>query len=157
MSALVADPPDVLRWTSRSGDHGDCVIAALELACGVTYEQALQAASKVAPSCLQEGLWLTEIPAVAKLLGYTICRRVVGRYDIDESTGILHVYQPHRPIRETSHVVYLWDGRIVEPKFDRRQLWRHPEQFLKHYGYRAGSLLVLIDARDINREDGGVQ
>jgi hypothetical protein len=143
--AHVAAPPDVLRWTSRSGDHGDCVVAALELACGVSYEEALQAATKAAPNILTEGMWLTEIPKAARRLGHRVRKLRAGTFDLDESTGILHVYQSHRPLRETSHVVYLWDGRIVEPKFDRRQLWRHPQQFLKHYGYKAGSLLVIAD------------
>lgn len=140
--AHVAAPPDVLRWTARSGDHGDCVVAALELACGVSYEEALQAALAVSPDILQVGMWIKDIPKAAQRLGHRVRAIRAGRFEIDEETGILHVYQGHRPLRETSHVVYLWDGRVIEPKFDRRQLWRHPEQFLKHYGYRAGALLV---------------
>jgi len=139
----VTAPPDVLRWSSRSGDHGDCVVAALELACGVSYETALAASVRVCPNILSEGMWLTEVPKAAKLLGYRVRKQRAGTFDLDESTGILHVYQSHRPIRETSHVVYLWGGRVVEPKADRRQLWLDAGQFLKHYGYRAGALLTL--------------
>lgn len=92
---------------------------------------------------LTEGMFLTEVPKAARALGYRVRRLRAGRYDLEEATGILHVYQRHRPIPETSHVVYVWEGRVIEPKSDRRQMWRHAEQFLKHYGYRAGALLVL--------------
>lgn len=150
MSSVTA-PPDVLRWTSRSGDAGDCVVAALELACGVSYEDALAMSLRAAPNVLREGMWLTEIPKVARLLGYRVRKHRAGTFEADESTGILHVYQPHRP-KETSHVVYLWDGRVIEPKADRRQLWRYPDQFLRHYGYRAGALLTLHAKGE--RDDG---
>ena len=149
MSASVVDPPDVLRWSTRSGDHGDCVVAALELACGVSYEQALQAATRACPTVLTDGMTWPETRRAAKILGCRVRVRRAGRYDVDEATGILHVYQSggvrgwSKRGAKTSHAVYLWEGRIVEPKSDRRQLWRHPEQFLKHYGYRAGSLLIL--------------
>lgn len=158
MTAHVAAPPDVLRWSTRSGDHGDCVVAALELACGVSYEQALQAATKTCPRVLTEGMSWPETVRAAKILGYRARVRRAGRYDVDEATGILHVYQSggargwSKRGRETSHAVYLWEGRVIEPKFDRRQLWRHPEQFLKHYGYKAGSLLVLERAGDNDSE-----
>ena len=145
----ITDPPDVLRWSSRSGDHGDCVVSALEIACGVSYERALQAATAVCPNVLSEGMFWTEARRAARRLGFRSKVLRAGRFDLDDATGILHVYQPGgKPgwptrARNSSHAVYLWDGRIIEPKADRRQLWRDAEQFLKHYGYRAGSLLVV--------------
>lgn len=137
-----AAPPDVIRWSTRSGNHGDCVVAALELAIGVTYEQALQASAAVASDVLTNGLSWGETVRVARRLGERAEILRAGRYDIDDATGLLHVYQP-RDRSGSSHAVYLWDGRIVEPKADRQQLWLHPDQFLKHYGYRAGSLVVI--------------
>lgn len=138
----VVAPPDVLRWSLRSGDVPDCVVAALEMACGVSYEEALAACLGADPDVLTHGMYWRETKKAAKRLGFKMSVLARGRYDIDESTGILHVYQP-RKMHSTSHVVYLWDGRIIEPKSDRRQMWRHPEQFIAHYGYRSGSLLVI--------------
>ena len=143
MSSLAA-PPDVLRWTPRyEQDHGDCAVSALSLACGVTYENALAATLKVAPDVLISGLSWDEIRTAAKLLGVTprLLRR--GKYELDEATGILNIIQPS--VKDSDHVVYLWAGRIIEPKSDRRQLWLSAEQFLSHYGYRARSLMVFMD------------
>ena len=143
MSSLAA-PPDVLRWTPRyEQDHGDCAVSALSLACGVTYEMALAAALKTSPEVLSEGMSWDQIRTAAKLLGMApkLLRR--GKYALDESTGILHITQP--AVKDSSHVVYLWEGRIIEPKADRRQLWLSAEQFLEHYKYKASSLMVFVD------------
>ena len=143
MSNLAA-PPDVLRWTPRyEQEHGDCAVSALSLACGVTYETALAAALKTAPEVLSQGMSWEEIKIAAKLLGMTprLLRR--GKYVLEESTGILNIKQP--AVKDSDHVVYLWEGRIIEPKQDRRQLWLSAEQFLQHYRYKASSLMVFVD------------
>lgn len=137
---MMAAPPDVLRWSPRSEGHGDCAVAAIELACGVTYETALAAACSTCPSVLQEGLSWSEIRRAIHTLGYkTSLRR---RYTLDEETGILNVYRIDH-VETSSHVVYLWEGRIIEPMDARRQLWLDADQFLHHYRYQAGSLLVI--------------
>jgi hypothetical protein len=65
----VTAPPDVLRWTSRSGDHGDCVVAAIELGCGVSYEEALKACLAVNDKVLQQGMNWPDTRRAIKALG----------------------------------------------------------------------------------------
>jgi hypothetical protein len=144
LSKPLAAPPDVIRWVSRSGDHGDCAIAALAVACGVSYEVSLQACVAVVPAALQDGMRWLGIRKAARHLGYAVQTLPFERIhlDDDETTGILEVEPIQRGAKEW-HVVYVWAGRIVEPKFDRQELWEDPEQFLNHYGYRVSRLLVL--------------
>ena len=143
--ALLAAPPDVLRWSPRSSGHGDCAVAAIELACGVTYEVALAGALEQDPHVLTQGLTLSEIRHIIRTFGYAGKVLKKGTYELDDdTTGILAVKQPHVP--DSEHVVYVWEGRIIEPKADRRQLWLDAEQFLHHYKYRAGSLLTIVRA-----------
>lgn len=136
---MLAAPPDVLRWSPRSAGHGDCTIAAIELACGVTYEQALAAAVQVDPNVLDRGLHGTEIVRTVQLLGFA--GELRRTYNLEEDTGMLFVQE--RGGRRVHHVVYLWEGRILEPRDDRRQLWLSAEQFLKHYRYKAYGLIVV--------------
>lgn len=136
---LFASPPEVLRWVPRSDGHGDCAVAALELACGVTYESALAAALKVCPTVLVDGMTTPEIIRSARRLGYA--SRAIYKYDIDEDTGILVVDQPH--VEDAEHAVYLWEGRIIEPMNARQQLWLQAKDYLAHYHYTAGQLITV--------------
>lgn len=136
---LLAAPPDIIRWSPRSRGHGDCTIAALELACGVTYESALAAALAHDPDVLRTGMLLKHVCGAATLLGYkTTLHRV---YNLEEDTGILSVRQPRH--KGSDHVVYLWEGRIIEPMDERRQLWLSADQFLKHYRYTHDALIGI--------------
>lgn len=135
-------PPDVLYWNPRSPEHGDCVVAALELACGVTYETALAAAVQVCPNVLTEGLTWPDSKKVAKKLGFTSVIKKADSFECDDSTGLLHVFIPGQR-EKSSHAVYLWEGRVIEPMAARRQLWLDCSAFLTHYKYRAGSLMVV--------------
>ena len=137
---LLAAPPDILRWSPRSSGHGDCTVAALELACGVTYEKALAAALLTEPDVLDLGMTLVGICAVVQALGFST--RLHRQFDISEDTGILSVEQPR--FKNSKHVVYLWEGRVIEPKSDRRQLWLDADQFLKHYRYKADTLIEIV-------------
>lgn len=136
---LFTAPPDVLRWVPRSDGHGDCAVAALELACGVTYETALLAAMKVCPDVLVDGLTTPEILRIARTLGFKA--RARHKYDLDDDTGILVVKQPH--VVDSEHAVYLWEGRILEPMNARQQLWLKACDYLAHYHYTAGQLLFI--------------
>jgi hypothetical protein len=136
---LIAAPPDVLRWSPRSDGHGDCAVAALELACGVTYENALTVAVCIRPDVLKAGMTWKEIQKAAKILGFST--RLKREFDLEEDTGILHVIQPH--VKDSSHAVYLWEGRIIEPMSSRRQLWLHAADYISHYHYQAPTLLTL--------------
>ena len=136
----LAAPPDVIRWTTRSGDVGDCMVVALEIACGVSYEEALGACLETAPRVLRKGMYWSQAKRAAKKLGFATKLIPFGRYDLNEDTGILYGTDG-----KEDHVVYLWEGRIVEPMARRRQLWSDPEQFLKYYNYSISSLLVIKD------------
>jgi hypothetical protein len=136
---LFAAPPDVLRWSPRSQGHGDCTVAALELACGVTYETALAAALAHDPDVLRTGMLLRHVCGAAKLLGFQA--EIKRKYSLEDNTGILSVHQPRH--RGSAHVVYLWEGRIIEPMDERRQLWLDAEQFLKHYRCVHDALIIM--------------
>lgn len=135
----MAAPPDVIRWSPRSLGHGDCTVAAIELACGVTYETALSAALGAEPQVLTKGMNAKQIRVAMGFLGHKI--RVRTKYDLTEDTGILAVTQPH--VKDSGHVVYLWEGRIIEPKNDRQQLWLDAQLFLTHYRYVADYLITI--------------
>jgi hypothetical protein len=60
-----------------------------------------------------------------------------GRYDIEEATGLLNVQGRHE-----DHAVLLWAGRIVE---GNGEMWLEPESYLRHYKYKAHSLLVRVN------------
>lgn len=136
---MLAAPPDILRWSPRSDGHGDCAVAAIELACGITYEQALSVCLGAAAGVLNEGLTGNEIKKAIKFLGLKPTLRF--KFDIEEDTGILSVGVPDHP--GWGHVVYLWEGRIVEPENERRQLWLSAASFLQHYGYTAEYLITI--------------
>lgn len=135
-------PPDVIYWNPRSPEHGDCVVAGLTLACGVTFETALAAAAQVCPDVLTKGLTWPESRKVAKRLGFSSTIKKVGSFELDDSTGLLHVYIKGQ-MKASSHVVYLWEGRVLEPMAARQQLWLDCSAFLQHYKYRAGSLMIV--------------
>jgi hypothetical protein len=119
-------------------------VAAVATACGVTYEVALQTCTEVSPGVLQSGMQWRDIRRAVKRLGWaskTVPFRNI-RLDDFETYGILEVEPTQRGAKDR-HVVYVWGGRIVEPKFDRQELWEDPEQYLNHYGYRVDRLLVL--------------
>ena len=139
--SLLAAPPDIIRWAPRSQGHGDCAVAALEMALGITYENALQAAIIVRPAVLGEGLNASQLKKAAKLLGFTFKLRRI--FDIDEDTGILGLTQ--NGVKDGGHGVYLWEGRILEPMSGREQLWLHPQEFLAHYHYQANWLLIKVE------------
>ncbi len=139
MSQLLAAPPDVIRWSPRSQGHGDCAVSALELACGVTYETALVAAISVVPDVLTHGMRMKDIRKAAEFMGFKV--RARRKYDLEEDTGILSLYQPH--VEESGHVVYVWEGRIIEPMISRCQLWLSAPAFLSHFKYTPGILLEI--------------
>ena len=133
----VTSPPDIIRWSPRSDGHGDCSIAAISMACGVTYEIALSAALGVALNPL-EGMTAPKICAAIRLLGFKVKLR--KKFDLTEDSGILWVYNG-----PNDHVVYLWEGRVIEPENYRRQMWLSSEDYLKHYRYTAACLITVSD------------
>lgn len=133
---MIALPPDVVRWVHRSGEDPDCAVTALALALGETYDVVLGEAMKVEPRAVTWGMRLREMRRVAKRLGFST--RLRRKFDLHEDTGILSVSGP-----EGEHVVYLWEGRIIEPRQDSRSLWLDPNDFLKHHLWEPKSLLTV--------------
>lgn len=129
--------PEVIRWTPRSGDHGDCAITALALACGITYETALSASLAAHPSSL-DGMALKHIRKAAGYLGFKT--RAVTKFDLTEDTGILWVVGRDD---DESHVVYLWEGRILEPMCGVYEMWLSGEDFVNHYKYDTVKLITV--------------
>lgn len=128
-------PPDVVRWVSRSGEDPDCAIAAIALATGQTYDAVLAQAVQVRADAIRGMNW-KDIRGVVARLGFSSALK--RKYDLDEDTGILDCKRGRE-----EHVVYLWAGRIIEPRLDRRSLWADPVAFLEHEGWTAGMLLTL--------------
>lgn len=140
-------PPDVVFWCQRTPDHGDCVVAALAMACGVTYEVALTASAQVEPNCLRDGINWPQVMEILETLGFEGQRVRTRKVDLEEDSGILHVYTPGK-LATTSHAVYLWEGRILEPMTGRQQLWLTPKEYLARYKYRAGSMIKVQQKED---------
>lgn len=133
---MLALPPDVVRWVGRSGEDGDCAIAAIALACGATYEEVMQAATLTNPTAVTRGMNWRDIKATVVKLGFSY--RMRRKFDIEEETGILDCKR-----KREEHVVYLWEGRIIEPRQDRRSLWLDANQFLVHEDWKPGMLLTV--------------
>ena len=134
--------PALVRFVRQSGFHGDCAIATLAMLAGVLYEDALIAAAKVNPSVLAQGMTWSQIRAAAKRLG--LKTRTVHQFD-DEATGILHVEPVALGANRgdlTEHVVFLWEGRVVE---GNGELWLDVPTYLRHYGYETKALLTLAE------------
>lgn len=144
MPAPMSAPPDVIRWSPRSDANGDCAVAALEIACGVTYEVALAAAITFEPEVHKNGMTIAQIKNAAKLLGWTT--RYRKKFDLDEDTGILDVEEVGEDGKtkpDTGHVVYLWEGRVIEPAAWARQMWLSAEDYLAYNRFVALGLLTL--------------
>lgn len=136
---MLSAPPDVIRWSPRSDSyHGDCAVAAIEIAYGVTYETALSCCLGVCSNVLANGMTIREMKKAIGFLGYHT-RVKWTKIDLADETGILGV---DTPTGKHSHVVYLWEGRIIEPMCERRQLWLNAEDFIAHYGYRVDGLII---------------
>lgn len=136
-------PPDIVRFSLRSGDDNDCALAAIEMATGISYNVLLAEAIQVCPGAVKDGMIWRDMRAVITALGMkTTLKR---KYDIDEDTGILGLEERrkgrHKSRRE--HVVYLWEGRVIEPWPTQRGAWLDPSAFLANEGWKATTLLVV--------------
>jgi hypothetical protein len=138
---MTGSPPDVVHWTPRSGDHGDCAVVVLATATGHTYEEMLTACVAVRPEVLHLGLTVPHVRRVLKLFGYRV--RVITKFDLDEDTGLLWVEDG----RKCAHLVYLWGGRVVDPLFyDRTALWLDAEAFINAGAWTAKALITFREA-----------
>jgi hypothetical protein len=49
-----------------------------------------------------------------------------------------------------SHLLFLWAGRPID---GNSELWLDADDYLSHYHYKAGSLLVRTDCLSVSRKD----
>lgn len=132
-------PPDVVRWTPRSGEHGDCAVVAISLATGFTYEETLSACLSIQPGVLHVGLSGKHIKQVLALLGFT-SRLHKKRYDLNEDTGLLWVVDT----KDEGHIVYLWAGRVIDPiKSERTALWLEADDYVRVGQWTVEGLITL--------------
>lgn len=142
-------PPDMVRYVARSGDHGDCVVAAVSMATGKTYEETVVACTLEAPQVLQEGMETKAILRVLKDLGFqaSVLRLPKGKranaeavdaLEDAEITGILCVSDGRE-----HHAVYVWAGRPIEPRKDHQGMWLDISTFLESEGWKATEFITL--------------
>ncbi len=135
---MTGTPPDVIHWSPRSGDHGDCAVVAISLATGYSYEETLSACLATCPEVLGNGMNVSQIKGALRELGFKAKAR--RKYDLDEDTGLLWVEDP----AGEGHMVYLWAGRVVNPgKSDRTALWLDPEEYLLAGDWTADVLITV--------------
>jgi ABC-type bacteriocin/lantibiotic exporter with double-glycine peptidase domain len=128
--------PALVRFVRQRDTHSDCGVACLGSLAGVTYEEALAALVQFQPAVLHSGATWIDMRRAAKRLG--LKTRIRRTYDLHEATGILRLTNAARE----DHFVFLWAGRIVQSGDEG---WEDPEDFLKHYGYRAKALMVMVE------------
>lgn len=138
MTRPVSLPPAMLRLVRQTAMHEDCGVATLATLCGLTYDEALVACSAVAPRVLEQGMSWRELRLAARRVSVAVRVLRRGQYDPEEATGILNVFR-----RGEDHFAFLWAGRVAD---GNGELWLDVEDYVAHYGYRRGSLLVRADA-----------
>lgn len=130
------NPPDFVQWVNRSGQDYDCAIAAIMLACGPSYNAVLAEAIRIQPDAVKRGMNWRDIKATVHRLGWQY--RMRRKYDLTTDTGILGVTG-----FQGDHVVYLWAGRVIEPRPDAPGHWLYARKFLDSQGWTAGMLLTV--------------
>ena len=138
---MAALAPDFLRLQPQRDGLPDCSVAAIATLTGVDYNTVLIACLKLRRDALIKGLTVEQIMRVITRLGFTVRRWRRGTYDVDQHTGILHVFRGKSANQcEESHVVILWHGRILDAGTD---LWLSLDDYLGARGTRAGALITL--------------
>ena len=114
---------------------GDCGVAALAMFLNTTYEAVLVVASRVIPTVLTRGMFLTEIVLVAREFGRETY--VKSKVDLEEDTGILNVRYPDN----TEHVLFLTNGLVFEPTGGA--VW-DAETYVKAFRIKNTSLITEV-------------
>jgi hypothetical protein len=130
------DYAPVLRLVAQRND-ADCAIATLASLTGLSYEEVLIAAARVAPC--ETGMSLTQMRMVASELGVELAIKRQGRDDPETETGILYVSNTREHIY---HVAILRQGSIIDTD---HSIWDW-DVYLASKRFKAGSLLVLEDS-----------
>ena len=87
----------------------DCSVACLAMICGVTYENALVALAQQQPNVCAQGVYLREMRAAARSLGFTLKSK--RNYDLESDTGILNLSSKRWSVE---HLVVLREGLVIE-------------------------------------------
>lgn len=120
---------------------GDCGICALGTLLHKTYEDIVVIADQFYGASWKNGLWATQIIAIAEQFGVELIKR--RKYDLDVDTGILicKVIEryPNTKPKAQDHAVLLHDGKI----FDWDMTVWDPDAFKSHYSAKFGTLLRL--------------
>lgn len=111
----------------------DCTVAALAMAVGASYEDALLAFKE--PDVLRSGAWLTQVQRAAKRLGVDLKRK--RQWDPEKDEGIAQVR--HR--RGNHHCVVIREGLVFDTDFT---VWLPPD-YLKARRGTWGTLLLRAD------------
>jgi len=107
---------------------------------GVSYEAVLVAIGMAIPSSklAKNGLYWTEAKKAAKKLGFELKTVRVGKYNLEDSIGILSVKFKDR----MEHAVILFQGVIIDP--DGGKVWPTAQIYKEKMEVkRFGSLLTL--------------
>jgi hypothetical protein len=135
MKRPTALAPDVVRFVPQNGRDADCGIAAAAMLFGLSRDEAVACCAAVRPQVLSHGLQMVNLVEIARILGSRHARWVPkGHYDLHEDTGVLYVQDATQ-----GHVALLWEGRIVDGS---GEMWLDPEDYLLHYQFTVGALLV---------------
>ena len=126
--------PDVVRFVPQNGRDADCGIAAAAMLFGLSRDEAVACCAAVRPQVLSHGLTMGNLLEIAKILGSRAAWVQKGHYDLHEDTGVLYVEDA-----TTGHVALLWEGRIID---GNGECWLDPDDYLAHYRYTVGALLV---------------
>lgn len=119
---MKSELPMMRVWPQRG--EGDCSIACLAMLCNVTYEDALEAMTSIAPKAHRRGAWATNMIDAAAKFGVSLVKR--KPLALEHSTGILGVTITEKR-RRVGHVVILRWGLIIDP--DDGVIWE-PETYI---------------------------
>lgn len=153
MGANKPTPPDMIRYVQRSGDHGDCVVAAISMATGATYEETLTACTLNAANVLRDGMTTAQILRTIEDLGFTprhvkIPKAKRAQADFiemiedEEMSGILCVQSGH-----DHHAVYVWLGRVIEPRREKQALWADISSYLESDGWKPTEFITFKEEK----------
>jgi hypothetical protein len=135
--------PAVLCHVRQNGHDNDCMVASLATVFDKSYEEVLLAAGRLYPDVLQKGMTWEQAKRTVKRLGLKTKLLRAGRFDPDETTGVLYVARRRTKTAPAyHHVVVLWEGRVLE---GNGELWRDLDSYCKANNLKPMSVLVRAD------------
>lgn len=135
MGRKVSKPKPLFVVCQQKHD-GDCGVASLAMALGLSYEAVLVVASRIAPTVLGRGLYTVEIQLVAEDFGRELHKKM--KVDLDNDTGVLVIRYKNRD----EHAVFLTNGLVFEPT-GSGEVWEAAEYIKAN---KAKVLHLLVEA-----------